>query len=238
MPSCDALATRTADEEHLGVEQRRNAAQRVEPLGGVGTRAPWIRRACRRNDVGSVTTADAPQRPTSGYQMCAPDRDRAAAPATAIRSRCRATAEAVATELHELLQAPHIAGPYVLVAHCLGGAYAHPFALLYRLEVAGLVWLDAFRRDWDDFVPAGASLAAGEQMAPDLEQLRQALPFMRGMCADRLLRGPRRRPPWRRRLRRRVPPNQDRRGRERPPHRDRRRRSGRPAGWPRADQHR
>ena len=138
MPSCDALATRTADEEHLGVEQRRNAAQRVEPLGGVGRRAPWIRRACRRNDVGSVTTADAPQRPTSGFQMCAPDRDRAAAPATAIRSRCRATAEAVATELHELLQAPHIAGPYVLVAHCLGGAYAHPFALLYRLEVAGL----------------------------------------------------------------------------------------------------
>jgi hypothetical protein len=66
MPSCDALATRTADEEHLGVEQRRGAAQRVEPVGGIGTRAQRIRRACRRNDVRSVTTADAPQRPTSG----------------------------------------------------------------------------------------------------------------------------------------------------------------------------
>jgi DNA-directed RNA polymerase specialized sigma24 family protein len=73
------------------------------------------------------------------------------------------------------------------VAHCLGDAYAHRFALLYPLEVAGLVWLDAFRRDWDDFVPAGPSLAAGEQMAPDLEQLRQALPFMRGMCAELLM---------------------------------------------------
>src|SRR5881275_2236653 len=34
-------------------------------------------------------------------------------------------AAAVAGELHELLHGGDIAGPYVLVAHSLGGAYAH-----------------------------------------------------------------------------------------------------------------
>jgi pimeloyl-ACP methyl ester carboxylesterase len=94
------------------------------------------------------------------------------------------TAEAVATELHELLHAQNIAGPYVLVAHSLGGAYAHRFAQLYPQDVAGLVWLDAFHGNWDDFVPPEASLAAGERMVPTLEQLQQAVPFMRDMVAE------------------------------------------------------
>ncbi|MGK4582184.1 alpha/beta fold hydrolase [Kitasatospora sp. HPMI-4] len=96
------------------------------------------------------------------------------------------TAAEVVTELHELLHAQGIAGPYVLVAHSLGGGYAHRFAQLYPQDVAGLVWLDAFHRDWDDFVPPEASLAAGEQMAPTAEQLQQALPFMRGFVAEML----------------------------------------------------
>jgi pimeloyl-ACP methyl ester carboxylesterase len=96
------------------------------------------------------------------------------------------TAIAVATELHELLQDQDIAGPYVLVAHSLGGAYAHRFAQLYPQEVAGLVWLDAFHRDWDEFMPAEASLAAGEQMAPDLKQIRQMRPALRQMYAELL----------------------------------------------------
>ncbi|QUH04361.1 alpha/beta hydrolase [Saccharopolyspora erythraea] len=95
-------------------------------------------------------------------------------------------AAAVAAELHELLHAQDIAAPYVLVAHSLGGAYAHRFAQLYPREVAGLVWLDAFHRDWDDFLPPEASLAASERMAPSPEQLRQGLPAMREMCAELL----------------------------------------------------
>ncbi|MEV6523068.1 alpha/beta hydrolase [Longispora sp. NPDC051575] len=91
------------------------------------------------------------------------------------------TGEAVATELRELLAAQGIPGPYVLVAHSLGGAYAHRFAQLYPEDVAGLVWLDAFHREWDALLPAEASLAAGEEMAPSEEQLRQALPFIRDM---------------------------------------------------------
>jgi pimeloyl-ACP methyl ester carboxylesterase len=96
------------------------------------------------------------------------------------------TAVAVATELHELLRAQNIAAPYVLVPHSLGGFYAHRFAQLYPQDVAGLVWLDAFHRDWDDFMPPAAGLAAIEQMAPDLEQLEQMRPALREMSAELL----------------------------------------------------
>ncbi|MET9486318.1 alpha/beta hydrolase [Nocardia sp. NPDC006630] len=89
------------------------------------------------------------------------------------------TAAAVATELHELLRAQNIAAPYVLAAHSLGGFFAHRFAQLYPRDVAGLVWLDALHRDWDDFMPPAASLAATELMGPDpegpLDELRSGL---------------------------------------------------------------
>ena len=91
------------------------------------------------------------------------------------------TGEAVATELHDLLHSQGITGPVVLVAHSLGGAYAYRYAQLFPEGVAGLVWLDAFHRNWDEFMPAEGSLAAGEAMAPTAEQLEQALPFIRGM---------------------------------------------------------
>jgi pimeloyl-ACP methyl ester carboxylesterase len=94
------------------------------------------------------------------------------------------TATAVATELHELLHALDITAPYVLAAHSLGGFYAHRFAQLYPQDVAGLVWLDALHRDWDDFMPPSAGLAAVEQMAPDREQLRQMRPALREMYAE------------------------------------------------------
>jgi pimeloyl-ACP methyl ester carboxylesterase len=93
------------------------------------------------------------------------------------------TAAAVATELHELLHAQHLAAPYVLVAHSLGGAYAHRFTQLYPQEVAGLVWLDGFHHDWEDFMPAAASPAAAEQTAPGPEQVRQMRPALREMFA-------------------------------------------------------
>ncbi|MET9515740.1 alpha/beta hydrolase [Streptomyces sp. NPDC002994] len=96
------------------------------------------------------------------------------------------TAAAVATELRELLRAQNIPAPYVLVPHSLGGFYAHRFAQLYPQDVAGLVWLDAFHRDWDDFMPPAAGLAAIEQMAPDREQLEQMRPALREMRAELL----------------------------------------------------
>ncbi|MFD7325518.1 alpha/beta fold hydrolase [Streptomyces sp. NPDC059875] len=100
------------------------------------------------------------------------------------------TAAAVATELRELLRAQDIPAPYVLVPHSLGGFYAHRFAQLYPQDVAGLVWLDAFHRDWDDFMPPAASLAAVERMAPDRERLEQMRPALREMFAELLAEYP------------------------------------------------
>lgn len=101
------------------------------------------------------------------------------------------TAAAVATELYELLHAQNLAAPYVLVAHSLGGAYAHRFTQLYPQEVAGLVWVDAFHRDWDDFMPTEAGLAAGEQMTPDPVQIQQMRPALREMYAELVVDYPR-----------------------------------------------
>ncbi|TCC43792.1 alpha/beta hydrolase [Kribbella capetownensis] len=96
------------------------------------------------------------------------------------------TAAAVSTELYELLHAQDIAAPYVLVAHSLGGAHAQRFTQLYPQEVAGLVWLDGFHRDWEDFMPAAASPAADQQMAPRPEQIAQMRPALHEMFAELL----------------------------------------------------
>ena len=56
------------------------------------------------------------------------------------------TADAIVAELHELLAAAHVAGPYVLVAHSLGGLFARLYASTYPDEVAGMVLVDAGRR--------------------------------------------------------------------------------------------
>ncbi|MFE9574931.1 alpha/beta fold hydrolase [Nocardia sp. NPDC006044] len=91
---------------------------------------------------------------------------------------------AVATELHALLQAQKITGPWVLAAHSLGALYAFRLAQLYPQDVAGVVWLDGLHRDWDDFMPPAASLATFERMGPDLEQLERMRPALREMHAE------------------------------------------------------
>ncbi|MFD6101283.1 alpha/beta fold hydrolase [Nocardia salmonicida] len=98
------------------------------------------------------------------------------------------TAEAVATELHQLLRAQNIPAPYILAAHSLGCLYAHRFAQLYPRDVAGLVWMDGLHRDWDEFMPPTMRLAAAAAPPPDLdqvEQMRTALRELRGeLLAD------------------------------------------------------
>jgi pimeloyl-ACP methyl ester carboxylesterase len=53
----------------------------------------------------------------------------------------RSAAE-VADELRALLAAAQVPGPYLLVGHSLGGAYARRFAQRYPDEVAGVLFLD------------------------------------------------------------------------------------------------
>lgn len=64
------------------------------------------------------------------------------------------TAAAVAAELHELLRARNIAGPYVLAAHSLGGFYAHAPGL-ERLEQMRPVLREMYaelRADYPEYV--------------------------------------------------------------------------------------
>ncbi len=50
---------------------------------------------------------------------------------------------ALATDLHTLLERAGVAGPYVLVGHSSGGPYVRAFAARYPNQVAGMVLLDS-----------------------------------------------------------------------------------------------
>jgi pimeloyl-ACP methyl ester carboxylesterase len=49
----------------------------------------------------------------------------------------------VATDLHTLLQAAHVPGPYVLAGHSFGGLYVLAYAAHYPADVAGVVLIDS-----------------------------------------------------------------------------------------------
>lgn len=52
-----------------------------------------------------------------------------------------------AFELHTLLSAAHIKGPYILVGHSLGGPVTRVYASQYPQEVAGIVLIDSLHED-------------------------------------------------------------------------------------------
>jgi alpha/beta hydrolase fold len=79
------------------------------------------------------------------------------------------TAQGGAADLHALLSAAKVPGPYVLVAHSWGGLIARFYASTYPEEVSGLVLLDAASEflqrnltedQWERFVQA--SMEVGE----------------------------------------------------------------------------
>ena len=64
----------------------------------------------------------------------------------------RTTAEAVA-ELHALLRAAGVPGPYVLAGHSLGGFFARLYAATYPDEVVGMVLVDAYSEMLETLMP-------------------------------------------------------------------------------------
>ena len=54
------------------------------------------------------------------------------------------TAQDVVSDLHALLDAAHLPGPYLLVGHSLGGLFIRLYAQTYPEQVRGLVFVDAF----------------------------------------------------------------------------------------------
>ncbi|MFI6604136.1 alpha/beta fold hydrolase [Nonomuraea sp. NPDC050536] len=90
----------------------------------------------------------------------------------------RSAAE-VTTELRDLLREAAVPGPYVLVGHSLGGAYARLYAQRFPAEVAGLLLLDPFHEDLHAAAPQEARdqvehMHAQDWPEPTPEQLEQA----------------------------------------------------------------
>jgi len=107
------------------------------------------------------------------------------------------TAAAVVFELHDLLDAAAIEGPYVLVAHSLGGIFARLYASTYPSVVAGLVLVDA----WPEAMPkllGPEQWAAYEKLAapppPGLESYRDLEMIDFGAASERMEQEAARRP--------------------------------------------
>jgi pimeloyl-ACP methyl ester carboxylesterase len=80
------------------------------------------------------------------------------------------TVVSAAEDLHALLAAAKIAGPYVLVGHSLGGILARLYASYYPAEVAGMVLVDSAHEDEPDravaLIPADALKEMLRQAGP------------------------------------------------------------------------
>lgn len=59
------------------------------------------------------------------------------------RARDRRTPADIAGDLHAVLRAADITGPFVLVGHSLGGIYIRKYAAMYPDEVAGMVLVES-----------------------------------------------------------------------------------------------
>ena len=63
------------------------------------------------------------------------------------------TAPEVVADLHALLQAAEVPGPYVLAGHSLGGLFARLYASTYPDEVVGIVLVDAYSELLESVMP-------------------------------------------------------------------------------------
>jgi pimeloyl-ACP methyl ester carboxylesterase len=106
------------------------------------------------------------------------------------------TAEAVVSELRDLLDA-NIEGPYVLVAHSLGGLFARLYASSYQDDVAGLVLVDA----WPEAMPKllgpdqwAAYVTLSDPAPPGLESYRELESIDFGAASERMEQEAARRP--------------------------------------------
>src|SRR5437016_3699248 len=82
---------------------------------------------------------------------------------------------AVATDLHTLLDHAQIPGPYVLVGHSTGGAYARIFAARYPDQVAGMALLDSQPNEaftgLPDFPSQYSTISRASALFPSLARL-------------------------------------------------------------------
>lgn len=85
------------------------------------------------------------------------------------------TSRAIAEELHALLSAARVSGPYVLVGHSLGGSHVRVYAGVYPEEVAGMVLVDPTHPDQARRFPGFTAIQ--RQFARDIEKLSWVMPL-------------------------------------------------------------
>jgi pimeloyl-ACP methyl ester carboxylesterase len=97
------------------------------------------------------------------------------------------TASAIANDLHALLIAAKLPGPYVLVGHSFGGTSMRVFAGMYPEDVAGMVLVDAWHEDEIKRIPRRKRPGPPDSLRPAIDRLTPTLAFV-GFV--RLLRPP------------------------------------------------
>ncbi|MDB5694340.1 MAG: alpha/beta hydrolase fold [Alphaproteobacteria bacterium] len=96
------------------------------------------------------------------------------------------TVEERAADLHDLLKAAGVKGPYILVAHSYGGLVVRAFSRAYPRETAGIVMVDAieesiaFHPDYLRFIRQSRPIVAAMRAAAALGIMRLVGAFSRG----------------------------------------------------------
>lgn len=111
----------------------------VLEAGGMGNSASW---SPVQADIAGFTRACAYDRAGEGYSSSVPAHD---------------TFDAMVRDLHALLDAGGIEGPYVVMGHSFGGRVIPHFANLYPEDVVGMVLLDPGHEDFSTRAEAALS---------------------------------------------------------------------------------
>lgn len=99
------------------------------------------------------------------------------------------TADQLAQELHALLEAAGVPGPYVLVGHSFGGYVNRAFARLHRDAVVGMVLVDSIHpAEWESPTPEQLRLIKVSLRYAWIAAWLARLGFVR-FCLARLTRG-------------------------------------------------
>jgi pimeloyl-ACP methyl ester carboxylesterase len=97
------------------------------------------------------------------------------------------TALNVVRDLHALLRAARVPGPYVLVGHSMGGLFIRLYSAMYPEEVSGLVLVDALAEqikplfkpsDWTTFVGLNSGPLPGFENYKELETIDFDMSFL------------------------------------------------------------
>jgi pimeloyl-ACP methyl ester carboxylesterase len=156
--------TYLVDGHRLYVNCAGAGAPTVLLFNGLGERTPswaWVQRS-----LASTTRVCAFDRAGQGWSGAAPGRQ---------------DGHQLATDLHGLLAAARIPGPYVLAGHSTGGTYALNYAARYPQQVAGVALIDSatpYQFDLPDYPGFYATFRRAFALFPSLARAGIARPTL------------------------------------------------------------